>query len=176
MAIVVKAPKSYEEHLGGSREIIFLGGQIDNGNASLWQKRVAEELDGYSDILILDPRRDNWDTTLDNDIKCPQFFEQVSWELQAQEIAHTILYVFAPDAVSAQTSKAPITLLELGLFIGSTAELLVVCPPGYYRKGNVDIVCKRYGLRVYESIDEMMLELHNRFKFRHPEILELKPV
>ena len=75
--------------------------------------------------------------------------------------------------------KSPISLLEMGLFacdVGlntkpSTAKspgvsvteppchnfrapskLHVVCPSGFWRKGNVDIVCQRYGILQYPTL------------------------
>jgi hypothetical protein len=56
----------------------------------------------------------------------------------AQERASIIAMYFAPN------SQAPITLLELGLFARS-GRLVVCCPEGYWRKGNVDVVCATYG-------------------------------
>lgn len=50
-------------------------------------------------------------------------------------------------------TKSPISLLELGLF-ARTGKLIVVCPKGFWRKGNVDIVCKRYEVKQVETIEE----------------------
>jgi hypothetical protein len=47
---------------------------------------------------------------------------------------------FAPE------TRAPNTLLELGLFARS-GKLVVCCPEGYWRRGNVQVVCRRYGAR-----------------------------
>jgi len=69
----------------------------------------------------------------------------VEWELSAQEAAD--LMYFAPD------TRAPITLLELGLF--AKKRLFVCCPDGYWRKGNVDVVCRRYGIRQVGSLSEL---------------------
>ncbi len=46
---------------------------------------------------------------------------------------------FDPD------TKSPITLLELGLIVrDKPTRLIVYCPEGFYRKGNVDIICRKY--------------------------------
>lgn len=164
MAIEVKAPNKWDKHLDNVDEIVFLGGVIDQGNAPAWQKRIADELSVYDSLLILNPRREAWDPTWEQSINNPQFVDQVTWELIAQEKASMIIYVFAPDAESAPVCKAPVTLLELGLYIDN--EVYVVCPPGYYRKGNVDIVCERYKIRVFESVDALMPHLHNILKFK----------
>ena len=43
-------------------------------------------------------------------------------------------------------TKSPISLLELGLFSRSD-KLMVICPDGFWRKGNVDIVCEKYNIK-----------------------------
>lgn len=149
MATVIKSPTHYEpDH----RLSLFLGGSIDMGSAPLWQKKLAEDLADYDDLVILDPRRDDWDSSWSQDpTPGTQFYEQVDWELNRQDEADLIVYYFAAD------SKAPITLLELGLFLGS--NILVCCPPSFYRYGNVKMVCRRYGIDMVESYDAMVSKL-----------------
>jgi hypothetical protein len=54
------------------------------------------------------------------------------------------------------TTKAPITLLELGLIVSLAPEkLMVVCPDGFYRKGNVQVVCDRYRVKMYETLEQV---------------------
>ena len=55
----------------------------------------------------------------------------------------------------APATKSPVTLLELGLFARS-GRLAVCCPDGYWRKGNVEIVCARYGVPMLESLDGLI--------------------
>jgi len=116
------------------------------GEAENWQERIALEL---SAATILNPRRDDWDSGWVQSIDNPQFREQVDWELTAQEDADLILMYFDP------TTKSPITLLELGLY-GRHSMMIVHCPEGYWRKGNVDIVCRSYGISTADSIEEMI--------------------
>jgi hypothetical protein len=52
---------------------------------------------------------------------------------------------FVPGTIS------PISLMELGLFAN---KCVVYCPEGFERKGNVDIVCQRYNIPVYEDENE----------------------
>lgn len=140
----IKAPNSYN-HL--PRPYIFLAGSIEMGTAENWQEKVAKM---FPSATILNPRRDDWDTSWKQSIDNPQFREQVEWELKAQEDADLIVMHFD------QTTKSPITLLELGLFTHSH-KLVVHCPEGYWRKGNVDIVCQRYGVKTVNSIEELAL-------------------
>lgn len=142
---------------------IFLAGSIEMGVAEDWQTRVEKELQGI-DGYILNPRRDDWDSSWKQEISNPKFYEQVSWELTALDMSNLILMYFDP------TTKSPISLLELGLHAKDN-KMIVVCPEKFWRKGNVDIVCERYGIEVYESLDDALpivkkkLITHNPFYF-----------
>lgn len=154
MAEVIKAPNDY---LIKNRISLFLGGAINQGAASNWQDKIAEAVQDQ-DILILNPRRDDWDASWKQSISDMRFFEQVHWELNAQEIADVMIYVFAPDSEEAKTSLAPITLLELGLFANSNKRILVCCPDNYWRKGNVEIICDRYNIPLFNSLDDLIVK------------------
>jgi hypothetical protein len=135
---------------------VFLAGSIEMGQAEDWQSLVVSGLADL-DVAILNPRREAWDATWAQSIHNPQFREQVEWELAAQERATVIAMYFAP------ATKAPITLLELGLFARS-GKLLVCCPDGYWRKGNVEVVCARYGIPVFATLEELLAALGQRLK------------
>ena len=96
---------------------------------------------------ILNPRRKEWDASWEQRMDNPNFNEQVNWELDALEKATVILMYFDPK------TKSPISLLELGLFAKS-GKLVVCCPEGFWRKGNVDIICNRYGILQVEDLEE----------------------
>ena len=34
--------------------------------------------------------------------------------------------------------------------------MVVCCPEGFYRKGNVDIVCNRYGVTMAKDVDDLV--------------------
>jgi len=133
MAKVIKPPSILEN--GAS---IFLAGSIEMGTAENWQSRVEKAL-SEKDIIIYNPRRDDWDSSWEQKIENDKFYEQVRWELAALEKASVIAMYFDPK------TKSPISLLELGLF-ARTNRLVVCCPEGFWRKGNVDIVCHRYDI------------------------------
>lgn len=143
----IKAPNDYKET---GKPYIFLAGSIEMGKAENWQERVVRELSEF-DVIILNPRRDDWDSSWVQSIENPQFREQVEWELEAIEFADIIIMNFDPK------TKSPITLLELGLFV-RTEKLLVCCPEGFWRKGNVDIVCWKYGddIMQFDNLDDLL--------------------
>ncbi len=124
------------------------------GRAENWQSSVEETL-RPDDVVVLNPRRDEWDDSWAQTIVNPRFREQVEWELAGQEMATVIAMYFAPE------TKAPITLLELGLFAHS-GKLIVCCPDGYWRKGNVDLVCDWYGVPRVETLDQLISRVRRR--------------
>ena len=144
---IIKPP----QELKISGKSVFLAGSIEMGKAENWQEKV-ERLLKDSDWTVLNPRRDDWDSSWKQGIEHIQFRQQVEWELLAQEKATAILMYF--DI----TTKSPISLLELGLF-ASSGKMIVVCPEGFYRKGNVDITCKRYGVKQVDTIEEAVKEV-----------------
>lgn len=108
-------------------------------------------------VVILNPRRDAWDASWKNVASNKQFRQQVEWELEALENSDAILMYFDP------ATKSPISLLELGLF-AHTDKLYVVCPSGFWRKGNVDIVCGRYGIKQYSSLTKAVQAVKSKIK------------
>jgi hypothetical protein len=147
--IQVKPPHSY--HNSTDTFTIFLGGSIEMDRAEHWQERIAEDL-ADEEVLLLNPRRDNWDSSWAQDpTPGTPFHEQVIWELTAQDHADLLVYYFDPATVSA------ITLLELGAYGGADPEAVAVCcPPTYFRYGNVKIFCDRCGITLFHSYDELI--------------------
>lgn len=142
----IKAPHRYTKE--PTEVTIFLAGAIDNGQAINWQEYVAEQLKEIDNLIILNPRRDDWDSTWDCSKNNPQFAEQVNWELDGINNCDLVLVYFPANSI------APISLLELGLLASSPYDnKIVVCENGYHRKGNVDIVCERYGVVQLDTLD-----------------------
>lgn len=133
---------------------IFLAGSIDQGVAENWQQSIVDQLSDLN-CLILNPRRANWDSDLEQKSQNPVFREQVEWELRGLETASVIAFYFAPG------SKAPITLLELGLFARS-GKVIACCPEGFWRKGNVDIVCSRFAVETVVNFEQLILALRSK--------------
>jgi hypothetical protein len=128
---------------------IFLAGSIEMGLAENWQQYVETELAACENVCLFNPRRTDWDASWKQEKENPAFNEQVSWELDGLEHADLIACYLAPE------TKSPISMLELGLF-ARTGKLVVCCPDGFWRKGNIDIVCEKYGVRQVSSLMEMV--------------------
>lgn len=123
---------------------IFLAGTIDMGNSFNWQREVVRYLESKDGrYIIFNPRRDEFRNT-------PEEMEyQVNWELEHLEQADLIVMNLLG------TSKSPISLLEMGIHIRSS-KLRVACPKDYYRYDNVRITCQKYGVPLYESLEELL--------------------
>lgn len=133
------------------RKSVFLAGSIEMGKAEPWQERIVRELED-TDIVFYNPRRDDWDSSWEQTIENEQFNQQVTWELVHLEKADVIALYFDP------ATQSPITLLELGLF-AKTDKMIVCCPEGFWRKGNVDIVCDMYGVKQVETIENLIITI-----------------
>lgn len=148
---IIKSPDKLESSVYPT---IFLGGSIEMGKAEDWQTRLITDLKDC-ECTIWNPRRDDWDASWEQDpTPGTKFFEQVDWELTAQEQADIIVYYFDPD------TKAPITLLETGLFKDSMA--IVCCPDGFWRKGNIVMVCNRFNIELTETYDNLLFSLKEK--------------
>jgi hypothetical protein len=136
---IVKPPAPLP--IEGPTPIVFLAGD--------WQAQLERSLADL-DVLILNPLPDAWDAS-----GVLPFREQVEWELAGLERASVVAMYFASD------TKAPVTLLELGL-CAHDGRLVVCCPPGYWRRGHVEVVCRRYGLSLLGSLTELVAEVRRR--------------
>jgi len=151
---LIKAPNKYEH----DKLCLFLAGSTKMDKAKDWRSYVAQKLSSL-DITILNPIRDDWGPSWGQSIKDEKFREQVEWELDAMHNADIILFYFAPS------TKSPISLMELGLHIED--NIVVCCPDGYWRKGNVDIVCERYGACIFTDLDLAIREVRRRIKIQN---------
>jgi hypothetical protein len=136
MATVIKPPAPIV--LPPGVRSVFLAGSIAMGEAEPWQESVAAAL-AHTGLTILNPRRDDWDPAWPQEATHPALRGQIEWELDGLERADLVAMYFAPDTL------APITLLELGL-LARGGRLVACCPPGFWRRANVEVVCQRYAI------------------------------
>ena len=140
------------------------------GSAPNWQSHLTERLSDL-DVDIYNPRRDHWDPYLEQSASNPTFRQQVEWELNALDLVDMIAMYLAPATVS------PISLLELGLhasqeLLTNPKKLIVCCLEGFHRKGNVDIVCERYGISQVTDLSELEGEIRRRWKLANQTLVQ----
>ena len=134
---------------------VFLAGSIEMGQAEQWQEQFVNAMSDLSDLVIFNPRRDDWDSSWRQRADDPQFFEQVNWELDMLDAADIVVMYLAPG------TRSPVSLLELGLCARS-GKLLVCCPAGFWRRGNVEVVCLRHQIPLYDTLEDLHTDLRRR--------------
>lgn len=150
---LIKAPEALE--LNPHQHNLFLAGSIEMGQAEDWQTQIAQALQDLP-VTLLNPRRDTWEPDWPQTMEFAPFKEQVEWELAAQAAADLIVFYFSPN------TQSPISLLELGLAAGRKWAV-VCCPPGFWRKGNVDMICVHYQIPQMDDLDELISYLREAF-------------
>lgn len=137
-------------------KMVFLTGTIDGGKSDNWQRKFYKVLKEkcQQKITIFNPRRDEWPDNHSSEVR-----NQIRWEHEHLDKADIIVMNILPD------SKSPITLMEMGMFAES-GKLMVFCQKDFYRYDNVDMVCKRYNIPLYNhnNIDKMVDAFLSRIK------------
>lgn len=142
---------------------IFLAGSIEMGKAEDWQKTVSDKISSLN-VTIFNPRRDDWDESWEQNQNNDQFNYQVNWEMNSLENVDIVFMYFSPG------TKSPISLLELGAF-GDSKEMIVCCPNGFWRKGNVDIFCNRKNIPLFDNMDDAIGALITKIRSIQNEII-----
>ncbi len=133
---------------------VFLAGSIEQGKAREWHAEVGDALAQFSDgLIVLNPRRAQWDATLEQSISNPVFKEQVNWEVDGIDASSVMFFYFQEGTLS------PITLLELGYALAenpvSHTHVVIVCEPGFWRRGNIEVMADRANRRKVHLFDNM---------------------
>lgn len=102
-------------------------------------------------ITFLNPLRLDWDDGWTDDV----FRRQVNWELSKQEEADVVAVYFGAN------TAAPISLMELGLS-AKEKKAVVYVDEGYQKKGNVRVVCERYGIEVHGNLEGFILGIQTK--------------
>lgn len=128
---------------------LFLGGTIANGEARDWQREVVDYFKDVKEGVVFNPRRTEWDKEASSEAK----WQQINWELNAQRKSNILLYHFEDKYVN------PITLLELGYFVGLQEymkTIIVSCPKSYTYYDNVCAICIRENIRIFVSLEDAL--------------------
>lgn len=154
---IIKPPQPLGD-ISISEQVIFLAGTIDNGASEDWQTKTGQFIvDNYSSV-VLNPRRDEWDSTWEQSIDNPLFKQQVLWELDGMDRANIIIINLLAGSMS------PISLMELGLHAPRRVLMFVACEPGFWRRGNVQVVCERHNIPLYDNIDQLLIDTNEYFR------------
>ncbi|KAI1073149.1 hypothetical protein LB507_009130 [Fusarium sp. FIESC RH6] len=140
-AVVVMAPE--KPKLDDKIMSVFLAGITTSTEDADWRQTLTNALIDYP-ITIFNPNRPDWNSTWREDFSDERWEEQVSWELDMQDIADVVVFFFH------KSTDAPISLLELGLAV-RTKTVVVCAQHGYRKRGNVEAVCRRFGVHLLST-------------------------
>lgn len=129
---------------------VFLAGTI----AGTWRDVVADSLRDVH-VAVLDPRREDWDSTWSESADDPRFSAQLDWEREAQEKASIVAFYFAPH------SDASVSLIELGL-LARSGKVIACCPAGFGSKDLVDTACQKYGVPTVADVPALIEAIRSR--------------
>lgn len=73
------------------------------------------------------------------------------------EAADVIVVYLHPE------TQSPVTMLEFGLWARS-GKVVVCCPEGYLRSGNVQVLCERFEVEMVGALKDVVGVLERRFK------------
>jgi hypothetical protein len=151
---IIKAPNKVDFN----KPTLFLSGSIEMGKATNWQNTVIRMIKNWGDWdgTILNPRRDDWDSSWVQNIENKKFREQVEWELEGLKWCDYVFMLFDPN------TKSPITLMELGM-MANKKNMIVVCGSEFWRAGNVQVFCAFYGIPLFDRIEEAVEQLCRGF-------------
>lgn len=127
---------------------VFAAGSIEMGAAIQWQPLLANYLCDLP-LTLCNPRRGAWDQSITPSAKTAAFRTQVEWELDALTRVSVITFFFDHATMS------PVTMCELGLWAHSE-KVVVCCDRRFWKSGNVELVCERYGVPLVDSFAEMV--------------------
>ena len=142
---------------------LFLAGSIEMGTAENWQQKVVENLDDVN-IIIYNPRRDDWDASWNTTPYNVHLENQIKWEHQHIMYSDYVLFYFDPN------TKSPVTLMELGMMLSHPHKenIVVCCPPQYWRFLNVKTFCDSHNIYwtdgFVDAIDRLYEMIPNLYK------------
>lgn len=161
---------------------VFLAGSIEMGVAEDWQTRIGNFLSDIPEVgVVYNPRRADFVVNAEQKISNDYFRDQVDWEADGLEKSPVVFMYFDP------ATKSPITLLELGLILGRnkvimdsfpmmkvvTQSLVVYCPNGFWRQGNVEVMCYRNGIQIHRHLDAALVILEKEIQSKY-ELIQSK--
>jgi len=157
----VKPPQSYYPKNPFNTISIFLAGSIEMDKAEMWQDQIFKRIKSIGtsnksieEIVIYNPRRDNWDSSWEQSIEDVNFVKQVEWELEHIEQSNLVIFYLQPG------TKSPISLMELGIVskesLSNEKNVIVLCPDGFHRKGNVDITARWFDMNTANDMEDLV--------------------
>ncbi|KAF3767507.1 hypothetical protein M406DRAFT_252710 [Cryphonectria parasitica EP155] len=101
-------------------------------------------------ITIYNPFQEKWDKTWKEDYHHDDRFRaQTDWEMDRIDSSSHVVVFFVAE------SKAPVSLLELGLCVRS-GRAVVGCEGGFWKRGNVQAACQRLDVPLEDTLEGLV--------------------
>jgi hypothetical protein len=142
---------------------VFLAGTTSKVDTSDWRETLSTSLSDVP-VTIYNPYRADWDSSWREDINFAPYREQVEWELDKLDKADLVVVYFHP------ATQAAVSLLEFGICARVPGKAIVVCPEGYWKRGNVQIVCKKFGVEMVDNVDGLREAVVKRLSITGPSL------
>lgn len=133
---------------------LFLGGGISN--CPNWQLDIVELLNIYPRLTIFNPRRNDYDPTVEEG--------QICWEFKHLAESDIIVFWFPHETV------CPITLFELGKWLTRTDKTIIIGVDEEYSRKNdilIQVGLERPELEVWVGFEEfknaILLEMSKQY-------------
>lgn len=164
--LYVECPTTDVSYINPQDSTIFLAGGITG--CEDWQSRAVglfddledapSEYDKSQNILLLNPRRANFDVTKPQMTK-----EQIIWEYNMLSCAEIHLFWFPEETL------CPITLYELGKSLQTHGLVFIGCHPNYQRKLDVEIQAKLIhpDIVIHDNLADLVAETYKVAKTLH---------
>lgn len=109
-----------------------------------WQPRAVALLEKYPGVLFNPRRSEPFERSMQED--------QVRWEFDALRKAKSIIFWFPPETL------CPITLFELGVWVGTDKPIYVGTHPDYARRLDVEIQTSlvRKDLTIHSTLEDVI--------------------
>ncbi|KAH7129931.1 hypothetical protein B0J13DRAFT_563553 [Dactylonectria estremocensis] len=152
-AQIVRAPaRPHQTH----RLSIFLAGTTSATGEPDWRDELSKSL-ADQPVTIFNPKRDDWDSTWREDFSDKRWADQIQWELDMQDAASVIVVLFH------RATAAPVSLAEMGM-ASRTGKLVACALDGYYKRGYVEAVCRKYKAPFVSTEDELRRVVKERLR------------
>lgn len=81
------------------------------------------------------------------------FNGQVNWEVDGIDEAD-VVFIFIDPATKSIVTFGEFYYILGQLKAGVHRDVIIVCPHGYWRRGNIEVMCNRFGLKLHETLEE----------------------
>ena len=149
-------PPHFENRNEIEGKSVFLGGSIEQGKAIDWQDKLQNYF-SKKEVTFFNPRRDDWDSSLEQTIEDEQFRTQVMWEIDHMLKSDIVVFFIQGD------TQSPISLMEIGLLslpnYNKQMKVLICCEEKFWRRGNIEVMAYKFNIPLVATFEELKKKL-----------------